>query len=118
MLASSFPLLVQQRAILRYRKNSIAEKRVKLDALRNGNSLSREIQFCGIEGSCQQHVVGKVKQMSQGIPDGRAAVKQDSGSFAVKRAHIEDILWINWSKLSCHKQEMISIRQEIRPAVR
>src|SRR6266403_5466273 len=118
MLASSFPLLVQQRAILRYRKNSIAEKRVKLDALRNGNGLSREIQFCGIEGSCPQRAVGKINHLSLGIGYWRTAVEQDSACFAVKRFQIEDIIFTDRTKERRHKQEMISIGQEIRPAVR
>src|SRR5260370_9772673 len=118
MIANSFPLLVQQHAIHRYRKNSIAEKGVKLDALRNGNGLSREIQFCGIEGSCHQHVVGKVNHLSLGIGYWRTAVEQDSACFAVKRSQIEDIIFTDRTKERRHKQEMISIGQEIRPPVR
>src|SRR5262249_61968475 len=56
--------------------------------------------------------------MSHRIGAGRAAVEQDSASFAIKRTQIEDIRWIDWSKLRCHKKEMIPIGQERRPTVR
>src|SRR5712692_1575294 len=117
MRAGPFPPQVQQGTILRYRKNPTTEQRVKLDALRDRNGLSRELQLYGIEWSCHQHIAIEIKHMSHGIGNGRTAVEQDPASFAVKRSQVEDIFLTDGAKEGCHKEEMISIGQEIRPAV-